>query len=995
MANKSATSPEKRNNAVVMNATSDGSNINILERHWPEEFTSPRRALFLAAASVLVAAMVFPAASLGGFTAFKISLAQWMELTTPDAVSPANFDVATILWVMSTTLFLGLIHPSLGIGLLLVLRPWLDGYTFFSDNVYFTWGIYFLCAFWLIKVIKQRKQIYAPAPALILALLMVVYVVVTRYSYQYFNTYQHLWLWLGYAALFMLTLNATRNKSAWGVVLTVFLFGVGLQALFSILHFEYLLPHLRRVIQDPAMLQRYFGTNTINPEMARRFNVNRAFGSMLFPNALAAYMLLAIPIAFVGVKIWWRNAADTLNRKNNAPATAPVDRAILLAVAIALGIGCFVAVFFVTHFPREYVYKDSLLATPTYLKTAPLTILAFIFACSTALAMLLAITRYGLDGIWYLFRFTGVCLLAPLLLYTLWITYSRGAYLGLFFASLWSIFLLIITPAQARQLATMVFRRKNAATALIVLLFFAATALFLMDVGDSASYAQPADGTSPENTGPPQPVDPRTVVREEGISLTATDLADPASLRLRFGYWRVAVRMAMDNLLTGVGLGNFAIAYPAYQYIGAGDVREAHNGFLQIFAETGFLGGLLFFAFWAYFGIWGSWRIINEKDKHIKLLLLGMYTGIVAFCGHAFLDINFSHPSLVMFAMVYAGLFYSKAAGASASDEESHTAEEEALSPTPQFSVNLHRLTAAALLVLLLVGTAAVFRAWGQQLVLSRFSFINISQNSELELSKRMRTGQFYLAELPRYAELISQGQKPPSNPRIAIPLARLFLPEYEAFSGICVFYKPAPDRQNRFLRLEEGEPIPDNGLMMVGKQAYYVRDCAMENIAAWIEELKRVDRIFPHHHELALNIIKWYELHIDHTRGETYAEALPIWVSEYLKWSRILMQRNPHHADVRMFHAQALLRVALLRRDETCEELMAQALEEWQVVMDLTPITTGHKHAYAAALASMGDYYKENGRNDLAAEMRDKAEEMRLKALDMQEQRIQAQLYP
>lgn len=992
MANKRTTTPEKRNSDVNNNATTDGSNVNILERHWPQDFAPPRRALFMVAASALVAAMVFSAASLGGFTALKISLALWLDLTTPDAVSAANYDVATVIWAMSTALFLGIIHPSLGIGLLLVLRPWLDGYTFFSDNVYFTWSIYLLCALWLIKIFKQKKQIHFPVPAAILAMLMLVCFVITRYSYQYFNTYQHLWLWLGYAALFMLTLNTTRNKSAWSIVLTVFLFGVGLQALFSILHFEYLLPHLRRVIQDPLMLQRYFGTNTINPEMARRFNVNRAFGSMLFPNALAAYMLLAIPLACIGIKIWWRDAADTLKRKNNAPATAPIDRAILLAVAIALGIGCFVAVFFVTHFPREYVYKDSLLAMPTYLKTAPLAILAFIFACCTALAMLLALTRYGLDGVWYLCRFTCACLLAPLLLYTLWITYSRGAYLGLFFASLWSIFLLTIKPAQARQLTAMIFRRKNAAAALIVLLFFAATALFLMDVGDSASYAQTADGTSPENAGPSQPVDPRTLVREEGISLTATDLADPASLRLRFGYWRVALRIAMNNLLTGVGLGNFAIAYPAYQYIGAGDVREAHNGFLQIFAETGFLGGLLFFAFWAYFGIWGAWRIITEQDKPTKLLLLGLYAGVIAFCAHAFVDINFSHPSLVMFAIVYAGLFYSRTTHTSTSDDEPHTTEKEAPPPTPCFSVKRHRLAAIAFMVLLLIATAAVFRAWGQQLVLSRFSFINVSSNSEL--SKRMRAGQFYLAELPRYAELILQGQKPSNNPRIVIPLARLFLPEYEAYNGLCVFYKPAPNHRNRFLRLEEGEPIPDDGLMIVGRSAYYIRDCAMESIAAWIEELKRVDRIFPHHHELALNIVKWYELHVDHTRGKAYQEEWPVWLSEYLNWTRILKQRNPYHADVRMFYAQALMRVALLRNDDTSQELIAQAMEEWKVVMALTPITTSHKYAYAATLASLGDYYKEQGEEGLAAEMKNKAEEMRLKALDMQEQRIQAQLY-
>ncbi|MCK5861538.1 MAG: O-antigen ligase family protein [Candidatus Hydrogenedentes bacterium] len=949
---------------------------HILQQYWPETFAPARTALFMGIASITVALMVFSAAFLGAFTALKINLAEGMGLTLPELVSPANFDVATVVWAIATVVFLGIIHPCLGIGALLLARPWLDGYTFFSDNVYFTWSIYLLCALWLIQSIKQRNRIQAPPQMLLLLALFVVFLTVTRYSYQYYNTYQHLWLWLGYITLFFLTLNTIRSRAAWGVILTIFLFGLGLQALFSILHFEYLLPHLRKAIQDPALLLRYFKTTTINPELARRFNVNRAFGSMLFPNALAAYLLLGIPFSLMAVKAWWGDVQKTLATKNirySHKTTSIYDRVILLAIAVVIGILCFLAVFFVAHFPQEYKYEGTIQDLPGYLHTIPLTLLAFVGACCVSFSMLLLLTRYGLDGFWYLFRFTGVCILAPLLLYTLWITYSRGAYLGLIFTAIWSGILLLISPTRAQQLAACVFNRKNIAHGLLLLFFLGALLLLLPNIGGTSSYAQE--------------MDPRTLVHPEGITLSAGDLADPASLRLRFGYWRVALRMALDNPLTGVGLGNFAIAYPAYQYIGAGDVREAHNGFLQVFSETGLMGGLLFAAFWIYFGLWGAWRIVTEKNKKEKLLLLGLYAGVVAFCIHAFVDIDFSHPSLVMFVMVYAGLFYARAA-----ITRNTAAAAEDTSRASRIPLVFHRITAAVLLVVLLIGGTAVFRVYAQQLALNRFGFINISNNNEL--SKRMRAGQFFIPEMTQYGEALRLGGKPSKHPRLLITLAQLFLNDYEKISDACVFYKPAPDQKNRFLRLPPEESVPKNGLMVVARKPFHIRDAAMDNIVSWIEELIKIDQRFPHHHELALNIIKWYEMHVDFVYGPKFEEIRPLWISEYLKWSGILAQRNPHHADVRMFHAQALLKAALLNENDESEKLIEQAVQEWETVIALTPITHGHKYAYAATLSSLGDYYKEKGDKERAKNFKEQAEVMRLKAADIQEKRREAHLY-
>ncbi|HDP35419.1 MAG TPA: O-antigen ligase domain-containing protein, partial [Candidatus Hydrogenedentes bacterium] len=636
--------------------------------------------------------------------------------------------------------------------------------------------------------------------------------------------------------------------------------------------------------------------------------------------------------------------------------------------------------------PREY--RDSVAPLPFYLQTAPLTAFVFIVACATALGAILLLTRYGLDGFWYLCRFAAALVLAPLLLYTLWVTYSRGAYLGVLFAMAWGGVLFFMTPQRARHLTASIFQRRQITQALL-LTAVAVIALCAAEISNAPSYAQnnapqPGAMRSPAATNQ---------LQEEGITPTATDLADPASLRLRFGYWRVALRMAWDNLFTGVGPGNFAIAYPAYQYIGAGDVREAHNGFLQMFAETGLLGGLLFALFWVYFGLWGAWRIIHETNTDEKCILLGLYTGVTAFCLHAFLDINFSHPSLVMFAIVYAGLFYTRAA-MSASPENG---SKDALNDSDGEDGNgkrgvfiwAHRMAAVVLIALLAVCAGAAFRVYAQQIVLGRFGFLGVSDDAQLK--RRMRIGRFFIPELTEYGEMLRRGEKPGNHPRIPIRLALLFLDDLESVAEACMFYKPSPDQPNKYVRVQPGEAAPLDGLMVPYRNPYRVRNRALDNIAAWIKELERIDGWFPHNHELALNIMKWYEMHVHYVFGVDRS----FWIDEYLRWGGTLARRNSRHPDARMFYAQALLWPALNESEVDSEMLILKSLEEWREIMALTPITPGHRYHYAAALSDIADFYDKKGENARAGELREQAQALRLEAEEIQQKRMEAHLYP
>ncbi len=79
------------------------------------------------------------------------------------------------------------------------------------------------------------------------------------------------------------------------------------------------------------------------------------------------------------------------------------------------------------------------------------------------------------------------------------------------------------------------------------------------------------------------------------------DIQNDKSILFRLGLWRASFNMLYDQPLLGVGYGNYSIVYPIYrdvlekQYLKDDATPEnAHNDFITIAAETGFLGILSF-----------------------------------------------------------------------------------------------------------------------------------------------------------------------------------------------------------------------------------------------------------------------------------------------------------------------------------------------------------------------------------------------------------------
>ncbi|MDY7224761.1 O-antigen ligase family protein [Hyalangium rubrum] len=78
---------------------------------------------------------------------------------------------------------------------------------------------------------------------------------------------------------------------------------------------------------------------------------------------------------------------------------------------------------------------------------------------------------------------------------------------------------------------------------------------------------------------------------------TVTSFHEDASAMGRVYAWQVASRISLDKPLLGVGAGSFRFAWPLYAPPEATRAYVAHNVFLDVIGELGFVGLLLFLVF--------------------------------------------------------------------------------------------------------------------------------------------------------------------------------------------------------------------------------------------------------------------------------------------------------------------------------------------------------------------------------------------------------------
>lgn len=121
--------------------------------------------------------------------------------------------------------------------------------------------------------------------------------------------------------------------------------------------------------------------------------------------------------------------------------------------------------------------------------------------------------------------------------------------------------------------------------------------------------------------------------------------------RLRAGNVRVALEIARDHPLSGVGPGGFAEAFPQYRRPGDNESRHAHNLPAELVAEWGIPVGLLLAAlfFWVFVAP------VVRRTGDPRTLASGLTVGVAAFAIHNLADFTAFLPSLLLFAAIGRG----------------------------------------------------------------------------------------------------------------------------------------------------------------------------------------------------------------------------------------------------------------------------------------------------------------------------------------------------
>jgi O-antigen ligase len=123
----------------------------------------------------------------------------------------------------------------------------------------------------------------------------------------------------------------------------------------------------------------------------------------------------------------------------------------------------------------------------------------------------------------------------------------------------------------------------------------------------------------------------------------------------RAAHWLAGVRMFATHPLLGVGIGNYADAYPAYHPRGWYDPLEhAHNYYINIAAEAG-VAGLLAYLLLIGSAVWYCcallWRL---RDRRLLAVVLGVLGALVATSFHNLFDVLYVHGMAALLGLLVA-----------------------------------------------------------------------------------------------------------------------------------------------------------------------------------------------------------------------------------------------------------------------------------------------------------------------------------------------------
>ncbi len=210
---------------------------------------------------------------------------------------------------------------------------------------------------------------------------------------------------------------------------------------------------------------------------------------------------------------------------------------------------------------------------------------------------------------WEVASLAGLAAMTLMMVVGLYASSSRGAWLG--------------AAAAVLAMALFLSRRLRIGLALAVLALAAGWGLWQAGLLPASLTSRLADVADFVNV---------TDVR--GININDANFA----LVERLAHWQAAVSMAEEHPWLGVGLGNYATAYPAVRLLNwPNALGHAHNIYLNALAETGLVGLAAYVLLWAWV-IALTIRVLNHASGLERGLALGLLGAWAHLSAHQIVD---------------------------------------------------------------------------------------------------------------------------------------------------------------------------------------------------------------------------------------------------------------------------------------------------------------------------------------------------------------------
>jgi len=171
-------------------------------------------------------------------------------------------------------------------------------------------------------------------------------------------------------------------------------------------------------------------------------------------------------------------------------------------------------------------------------------------------------------------------------------------------------------------------------------------------------------------------------------AMSTFDEQDP-SINTRLLIWKTTLEMIKDRPIFGSGIGTFKMNYLVYQaeflknnpyYIQySGKTRDAHNEYLQMWAEIGIIGlGIFIGVILMFYGLIMDYlkKVDNNDDKD-KTIVFGLVLGITCFLIHCLFTFPLHVPALgvTFFALLGLTIIYTRKTNLPKTDSDNRPKE--------------------------------------------------------------------------------------------------------------------------------------------------------------------------------------------------------------------------------------------------------------------------------------------------------------------------------